>query len=37
MNWSGLFILAGVIAVVAVGFPYTLPALGALYWLWRKS
>lgn len=37
MNWSGVFILLGVVAVVVVGFPYTLPAVLALVWLWRKS
>lgn len=36
MNWSGLFILAGVIALAVATFPFGLVAIPIAVWLWRR-
>ena len=37
MNWAGLLVAVGVVAVAFSAPPYTLILLPALYWVWRKS
>jgi hypothetical protein len=36
MNWSGVFILLGMVAVLVAGFPYTLVAVPFIVWLLKR-
>lgn len=37
MNWGGLSVTVGLVALAAMTAPYGLVILAGLYWVWRKS
>jgi len=37
VNWAGLLVTAGVVAVAVAWMPYSLPLLLGLVWVWRRS
>ena len=37
MNWAGLLVAAGIVAVAVATMPYGLVLLAGLWWVWRKS
>lgn len=37
MNWAGMLVTIGLLAVAVTTMPYGLVLLGGLWWVWSKS
>ena len=37
MNWAGILVTAGIVAVALAWAPYSLPLLVGLVWVWQRS